>query len=52
MLRLTKSLTNWLENEQILWRETVLDGIQRAPEAFRGLFTGENVGKMLVKLAE
>ena len=31
-------------------RETVMQGIETAPEAFRGLFTGANTGKMLVKL--
>jgi len=28
-----------------------MDGIETAPEAFMGLFTGANTGKMLVKLA-
>jgi hypothetical protein len=27
------------------------EGIERAPEAFLKLFRGENLGKMLVKLA-
>ena len=31
-------------------RETVVDGIERAPEAFIGLLAGENVGKMLVRV--
>lgn len=31
-------------------RETVMVGIEKAPEAFRGLFSGANTGKMLVKL--
>jgi NADPH-dependent curcumin reductase CurA len=32
------------------WRETFHDGIGRAPEAFIGLFKGENFGKMLVRV--
>ncbi len=32
------------------WRETIYDGIERAPEAFIGLFKGENFGKMLVRV--
>jgi NADPH-dependent curcumin reductase CurA len=32
-------------------RETVVEGLDRMPEAFLGLFTGANTGKMLVKLA-
>ncbi|WP_425228203.1 NADP-dependent oxidoreductase [Sphingomonas sp.] len=30
--------------------ETVFEGIEQTPAAFRGLFTGENRGKMLVKI--
>jgi NADPH-dependent curcumin reductase CurA len=32
------------------WRETIAEGIEKAPEAFIGLFHGENFGKMLVKV--
>ena len=32
-------------------RETVVDGIEHAAEAFIGLFEGQNIGKMVVKLA-
>ncbi|WP_428681875.1 NADP-dependent oxidoreductase [Sphingopyxis sp.] len=31
-------------------RETVRDGLEAAPDAFLGLFSGENIGKMLVRL--
>jgi len=31
-------------------RETVMVGLERAPEALLGLFSGANIGKMLVKL--
>ncbi len=31
-------------------RETVREGIEATPDAFLGLFSGENTGKMLVKL--
>jgi NADPH-dependent curcumin reductase CurA len=32
------------------YRETIVDGIERAPEAFLALFEGDNVGKMLVRV--
>jgi len=32
-------------------RETVIDGLARAPEAFMGLLRGENFGKLVVKIA-
>jgi NADPH-dependent curcumin reductase CurA len=32
-------------------RETVVDGLARAPDAFIGLLRGENFGKLVVKIA-
>jgi len=40
----------WLAAGQIQSRETIRDGLEAMPDAFRGLFTGDNVGKMLVRL--
>jgi NADPH-dependent curcumin reductase CurA len=31
-------------------RETIVDGLENAPAAFAGLFRGDNVGKMLVRV--
>jgi NADPH-dependent curcumin reductase CurA len=36
---------------KLTWKETVENGIENAPAAFLKLFKGENLGKMLVKLA-
>jgi NADPH-dependent curcumin reductase CurA len=35
---------------RIVFRETVVEGLENAPAAFRALLRGENVGKMLVRL--
>ncbi len=43
-------MSNWIKEGKIKWKETILEGIENAPKAFLGLFTGENLGKMLVKL--
>ena len=40
----------WIADGRIEAQETVLDGIEKAPDAFIGLFHGANTGKMLVKL--
>jgi NADPH-dependent curcumin reductase CurA len=40
----------WVRDGKLLYRETVVDGIENAPAAFLGLLHGDNVGKMLVKV--
>jgi NADPH-dependent curcumin reductase CurA len=40
----------WVRDGRVRYRETVIEGIEHAPEAFIGLLAGQNVGKMLVKL--
>ncbi|MBU2644633.1 NADP-dependent oxidoreductase [bacterium] len=45
-----KEMTSWIQAGAIKTRKTVYNGIEKAPEAFLGLFEGKNIGKMLVKL--
>ena len=40
----------WIASGQVKSRDTVVEGLERMPEAFLGLFEGANTGKMLVKL--
>lgn len=40
----------WLQNGDVVFDETVVDGIDHAVDAFLGLMRGENVGKMLVRI--
>jgi len=44
-------MTGWLKDGRIKYQETVLNGIERAPEGLIGLFKGLNTGKMLIRLA-
>ena len=46
-----QDMSAWIESGQIKYHETVLQGIENAPSAFIGLFSGNNNGKILVKLA-
>jgi NADPH-dependent curcumin reductase CurA len=46
-----KDLAGWVAEGKIKPMETVKQGIESAPAAFLGLFKGENLGKMLVKLS-
>jgi NADPH-dependent curcumin reductase CurA len=40
----------WFKEGAVKSRETILEGLENVPNAFLGLFKGENFGKMLVKL--
>lgn len=40
----------WVADGSLTWRETVVDGLDNAVDAFLGLHRGDNTGKMLVKL--
>jgi NADPH2:quinone reductase len=48
----TEHLGELVGTGQLQYRETVTEGIENAPDAFLGLFEGENVGKQLVEVAE
>ena len=43
-------LRRWEAEGKLVHRETVLDGLESCVEALNGLFTGANIGKMLVKV--
>lgn len=43
-------MMGWIASGDIKWQETLEEGIARAPDAFIGLFSGANTGKMLVRL--
>jgi NADPH-dependent curcumin reductase CurA len=51
-LQFLADMKQWIREGRMKYRETVLEGIERAPEALIGLFTGMNTGKMLVRLAD
>jgi NADPH-dependent curcumin reductase len=44
-------MTAWVADGSVRYREDVVDGLESAPEAFRGLLVGRNVGKLLVRVA-
>jgi NADPH-dependent curcumin reductase CurA len=46
-----RDMSGWLREGKVTLEETVVDGLDKAPEAFIGLMRGENTGKMLVRLA-
>jgi hypothetical protein len=46
------SLRQWGHEGRIKARQTVFEGVDSCVDALNGLFTGANIGKMLVKLSE
>ena len=40
----------WLASGAVKSKETIVDGLEQTPDAFLGLFSGANTGKMLVRL--
>ena len=43
-------MAEWIREKKIRYAEHIIDGFENTPKAFIGLFKGENIGKMLVKV--
>ena len=43
-------MRQWISEGKMHWEETIVEGLENAPQAFIGLFKGENMGKMIVKI--
>jgi NADPH-dependent curcumin reductase CurA len=48
----TKQLGEWIKEGKIKYRESIGEGIENAPELFRGMLKGRNFGKQLVRVAD
>ena len=44
-------LAQWLTAGKLKYAETIVEGFENTPNAFIGLFSGENLGKQIVKVA-
>jgi NADPH-dependent curcumin reductase CurA len=45
-------IAGWIRSDDLHYREHVTEGLENAPDAFFGLFEGENVGKQVVKVTD
>ena len=45
-----QQLTQWYNEGKLKLKETIVEGFENIPDAFIGLFEGENIGKMIVKI--
>ncbi|WP_437480427.1 NADP-dependent oxidoreductase [Sorangium sp. So ce1014] len=46
-----REVSRWIGEGRIKYREDVVEGLEKAPEALIGLLKGENFGKLLVRVA-
>lgn len=47
-----KDCSGWVRDGRLKYREDVVVGLEKAPEAFIGLLQGRNFGKLLVRVGE
>jgi NADPH-dependent curcumin reductase CurA len=45
-----RDMSQWIAEGKVKYREDVVDGLDKAPEAFMGLLKGKNFGKLVVKV--
>jgi NADPH-dependent curcumin reductase CurA len=45
-----RQMAQWLREGKLKYAENIIEGFENTPQAFLGLFTGENLGKQLVKV--
>lgn len=46
------ALHQWEQEGKLVHRQTILEGIESCVDGLNGLFTGANIGKMLIKVSE
>jgi len=46
------SMSKWIAEGKIKWKEKIFEGLENAPRAFVSLFKGESIGRTLVKLGQ
>jgi NADPH-dependent curcumin reductase CurA len=47
-----RDMAGWIGDGRVQYREDVVEGLAAAPEAFIGLLTGRNFGKLLVRFTD
>jgi NADPH-dependent curcumin reductase CurA len=46
-----RDMAQWIRDGKVKYREDIVEGLEKAPEAFIGMLQGKNFGKLVVKLA-
>jgi NADPH-dependent curcumin reductase CurA len=48
---MVREVSGWLADGRLRYRETIVDGLERAPEALVRMLAGDTIGKTLVRIA-
>ena len=48
---MVRDVSGWLADGRLRYRETIVDGLERAPEALARTLAGDTIGKTLVRIA-
>jgi NADPH-dependent curcumin reductase CurA len=51
MSDMVREVSGWLAAGRLRYRETIVDGLERAPEALARMLAGDTIGKTLVRIA-
>jgi NADPH-dependent curcumin reductase CurA len=43
-------LAQWIQQGKIKYTENIIEGFENLPDAFFGLFRGDNIGKQMVRV--
>jgi NADPH-dependent curcumin reductase CurA len=46
-----RQMAAWVHEGKLTWREEIIEGIERAPDAFIGLFSGDSFGRRLIHVS-
>jgi NADPH:quinone reductase len=46
----TQQLGAWLKEGKLSYKETIIEGLERAPEALQRMLAGDTLGKTLVQV--
>ena len=45
-----REVGSWIAQGRVRYREDIVDGLEKAPEAFMGLLEGRNFGKLIIRV--
>ena len=45
-------MAGWIAQGKLIYRETVVEGLEKAPQTFNRLFEGSNFGKLIIQVSD